>query len=298
MRAVKGERLVVPRGGTRAGAKSEKPGKRQVRRRKPPPRWRRPALVACAALAFAGACAAGAYGAWRADYPGRALAWLKETAIEGQIAFGLTVQEVIARGREGAARDELLAALDVRRGQPILSFDLAAAKARLEAIGWVREAEVSRQLPHTIEIAIRERHPLALWQHAGRLALIGRDGEVITTQGLERFAALPVVVGAQAAGHAGALLALLREEPALFSLVEAAVRVGDRRWNIRLKGGIEVRLPEGDEAAAWRRLAALERDYRILARNLVAIDLRLPDRLIVRLPTGEAERLRQPGEKT
>lgn len=297
MRAVKSERL-VPSGGTRGKAKDGKPAKRLARRRKPTPRWLRPTLIAGGALALAGSVAAGAYGAWRADYPGRALAWLDERAIESQIALGLTVQEVIARGREGAARDELLAALDIRRGQPILSFDLAAAKARLEAIGWVKTADVSRKLPHTIEIAIRERRPLALWQSSGRLALIGRDGEVITTQGLERFAALPVVVGPQAAKQAGALLALLREEPSLFDLVEAAVRVGDRRWNIRVKGGIEVRLPEGDERAAWHRLAALERNHRILARKLMAIDLRLPDRLIVRLPPGEAERLRQPGEKT
>ena len=76
------------------------------------------------------------------------------------------------------------------------------------------------------------------------------------------------------------------------------VRVGGRRWNLRLHGGVEVRLPAGEEARAWHRLAALEREHAILGRDLVAIDLRLPDRLIVRMAPGAAERAREPGEKT
>jgi cell division protein FtsQ len=65
-------------------------------------------------------------------------------------------------------------------------------------------------------------------------------------------------------------------------LVKAAVRVGGRRWNLRLKSGADVQLPEDDTAAAWNRLAEYERSHQVLKREIRILDLRLPDRLIVR----------------
>jgi cell division protein FtsQ len=62
----------------------------------------------------------------------------------------------------------------------------------------------------------------------------------------------------------------------------ALVRVGERRWNLQLKNGITIMLPEGHEAAALARLGTLQTDQALLDRPLVFIDMRLPDRLAVR----------------
>jgi cell division protein FtsQ len=64
--------------------------------------------------------------------------------------------------------------------------------------------------------------------------------------------------------------------------VRAAVRVGGRRWNLRLAGGIDVQLPEQDPSSAWLRLAQYQRSHSVLSRDVTVVDLRLPDRLIVR----------------
>ncbi len=76
----------------------------------------------------------------------------------------------------------------------------------------------------------------------------------------------------------------------------AAVRVGGRRWNVQLDDSIEVKLPEDDAAGAWTRLAEVERKQGILKRDLAAVDLRLPDRLVVTLPTDVIARPK-PGRK-
>ena len=127
-----------------------------------------------------------------------------------------------------------------------------------------------------------ERRPLALWQHEKRYALIDGEGDVIVTERLEPFSDLIVVVGRNAPPHAAELVDALDRQPELRRRVKAAVWVGDRRWNVRLEGGVDVRLPERDAAAAWARLADYQRRHRILERDVEILDLRFPDQVIVR----------------
>ncbi|MGH7040249.1 MAG: cell division protein FtsQ/DivIB, partial [Stellaceae bacterium] len=115
------------------------------------------------------------------------------------------------------------------------------------------------------------------------IELIERHGGVIPVGDLGRVAQLPLVVGPDAAVHASALLQMLGQEPALAVHVNAAIRIGDRRWNLRLDDGIEVLLPADDPAAAWTELARLEQKSAILKRDVTAIDMRLPDRLVLRV---------------
>jgi cell division protein FtsQ len=114
--------------------------------------------------------------------------------------------------------------------------------------------------------------------------LIDRDGTVIPVTDLSRFAKLPTVVGDdQARRGAAQLLDLLANEPDLASRVTAAVLVGDRRWNLRIDNTIDVLLPEDDIAGAWAKLAQLERSNRVLQRDVQTVDMRLPDRLVMRV---------------
>src|SRR5262249_10251565 len=111
---------------------------------------------------------------------------------------------------------------------------------------------------------------------------------------LDTFGRLPMVVGDDAPAHAESLLLLLATEPELMARVAAAVRIGQRRWTLHLDNGVDVALPEEDAASAWARLAALERSDRVLERDVAALDLRQPDRLIARLGTEAAARLAAP----
>lgn len=197
--------------------------------------------------------------------------------------LGFAVGDIAVEGRHTTAPATILKALAARRGTPILAVDPKRAAARLAALPWVRSAVVERRLPGTILVRLVERRPLALWQHDNRLELIDRHGAVIPVGDLGRFARLPLVVGADAASHASALLRMLAKEPELAGHVSAAIWVGDSRWNLRLDDGIEVMLPAGDPSAAWAELARLERKSMILKRDVRTIDMRLPDRLVLRV---------------
>ncbi len=264
------------RGGRQARAASK------VRRRRP---WRR-IVLASAALPVAVILLL-----WDTDWLGRQRQELGKALLEQSAAFGFAVEDVLVSGRQRTTQQSILKTLGLARGIPILAVDPEAGRQRLEALPWVANATIERRLPNIIRIGLVERRPMALWQHKGEVKVIDTEGKVIPKAVPGRFAMLPLVVGEDAPAHTADLLAMLSTEPSLRPLVTAAVRVSGRRWNLKLKGGIDVRLPEVEAARAWAELARMEREHRVLAREVVAIDLRLSDRLILRMaPEAEGKK--------
>jgi cell division protein FtsQ len=206
--------------------------------------------------------------------------------LSGEIGFRVNAVEV--EGRERASAQDVLKALGVRRGTPIFAVDPAAAKVRLEQVPWVRSASVYRRLPDTLFITMSEQRPLAFWQRGGSLVLIDRDGRPIAERNLSAYGRLPVLVGDDVPANAAAIIKMLISEPKLAEQVAAAVRIGGRRWNVEFKNGVFVALPEQDAAGAWHRLATIEKNHRVLERRVELVDLRLPDRVYLRLPSDLA----------
>jgi cell division protein FtsQ len=198
----------------------------------------------------------------------------------------------MVEGRRMVDRAAVLNTLGVKRGQPILGIDIAAARARLERLAWVESAVVERRLPDLVYVRLTERTPLALWQQEGRFSVIDAKGVVVVDGNVGAYANLPLVVGPGAPAKAEALLMLLATEPEVKARVAAAVRVGGRRWNLRLDNGVDVRLPEEDVATAIAKLAEINRSHQLVDRDVRVIDLRQPDRLVLQLGPNSAERLR------
>jgi cell division protein FtsQ len=256
--------------------------KRGQPRRRVIPWWRRRFSLTAWALLVLAALAAGGWWSWQQRWPQKLTDEVEAAAVATSVDLGFTVEEVFVVGRRETSRATLLQTLEVSRGAPILAFDIQAARKRLLALPWVQTASIERLLPDTVVVQITERRPLALWQNHGEFALIDEDGTVILRHDLEPFGGLPVVVGEDAPPHAADLMRTLATEPELMPMVRAAVRVGGRRWNVRLAGGIDVRLPEEDPSGAWKKLAEYQRVHGLLRKDVKVLDLRLPDRLIVR----------------
>lgn len=231
--------------------------------------------------------------------------WVSERIAAANASFmnatadaGLSVQDVVVSGRTRANGEEILAALDLERGSPILDVDMAAARKRIESIGWISSAEIARRLPDVIYVRVVERQPLAIWQHDGNSALVDRAGKIIQRTGLDAFSEFPLIVGEGAPHQAAQLLDLLRAYPTVANETEAAVRVSNRRWNLRLHNGIDVRLPEKNIATALDRLEEFQREHALFDRDVIAVDLRVPDRLIVRVNPNAAIPAKARGKDT
>jgi cell division protein FtsQ len=275
-RAAQARRLAAP-----VDAARTKPQRATKRPRKAaiPPLLRRAAVVALA-VALAGGTGFAGYFVWRQG--GGVIASIG-TMISGWPQFaGMTVQDISVEGRRLVSKEAVMAALDVHRGDSLLKFDPRAARAKLESIEWVESAIVERRLPDAIYVKLKERAAVALWQRDNDFVLIDRQGRLVRTVDPNYYGYLPLIAGAGAPEQITALSLLLQEVPEIGRRVRAAVWVGQRRWNITLDNLVQVMLPEEDAAAALKTLAELDRKQQLLSRDLAVIDLRLPDRLVVR----------------
>ena len=272
-----------------------------AKRRAPAGRWTLPRSARLAAIAFLCVGILAGAGTWsvRAGHLALAAAWLGDLSTRTQLAAGLRVEAVFVEGRSETDAGQIVRALEVAIGDPILALDAHTARQRLETLGWVKTARIERRLPNTLIVRLEERQAIAIWQRGGAFDLIDAEGAVIGADGLARHSHLLVVVGEGAERAAAGLIEALERAPALRERVEAAVRMGERRWNLRFKGGVDVRLPETGVEEAVARLAELDMQHDLLARDIVLIDMREPDRMVLRQSPEAAERGRAgPGDRT
>ncbi len=292
---------------TRLTRKSENSGDVDgtPRRKSVVPLWRRRSTVVIGVLVALNVVSGAIVWALKSGWAAENFANAKWALITTSIEQGFTVEDVLVTGRAETDRAKLLEALGVARGAPILAYDFEAAKARVESLPWVLHTRIERLLPDTVVVHLIERRPIALWQNQGQFALIDEEGEVITRENLGRFSNLIQVVGTDAPDHVGGLLELLETQPKLLKRVKAAVRVGGRRWDLMLAGGVDVRLPERGAPKALARLADFDQESGVLGREVRVLDLRAADRIIVRRssdlpPREDATKIQKqkPGQET
>jgi cell division protein FtsQ len=233
--------------------------------------------------------AAGVYGAVRGGHIAEIAAAIKDTADSAANAAGMRIATVSLSGQRQVSREEIFAAAGVTDHSSLLFLDVGDARARLEAIPWVAEATVRKFYPDRLQITITEREPFALWQINGKVQVIAADGTVLSNRIEPRLASLPFVVGPGAALAARDFLAVLDAYPAIRDQVRASILVAERRWNLRLKSGLDVRLPDANVEAALDTLARLDREKALLTRDITAVDLRLSDRVTVRVSDAVAQ---------
>lgn len=234
--------------------------------------------------------------AWKTSAFSRALQATSDGIYALTAKSGYVVENLYLEGRNRTPMEAIERALDIDKGAPILRLPLEEIRARLEKIESVKYAAVERALPNTLYVRVVEREPVARWQYQGKIALVDDNGAVMNGLDMAPYQSLPLIVGDNAPKHVGDLLSLLDTQPELLKRFAAAIWVGERRWNIRLRPpagadgdpeDIEVRLPEKDPKDAWKQLAELQKNQQVLDRDIKVIDLRIEGRLFIKLPESE-----------
>ncbi|MEC8177622.1 MAG: FtsQ-type POTRA domain-containing protein [Pseudomonadota bacterium] len=222
--------------------------------------------------------------------------YLRDGFFDATAKAGLHVTDITVEGRRRTQREDLLAVTQIVAGMPILRVDLDAMQTRIEKLPWVYNVTVVRRLPGIIHLHVREREPFALYEEGRKTALIDKSGDVIIRNHLQTFEHLPVLSGSGAPSRAQALMNMLQDYPVVRNRLVAAEWIGGRRWSLTLDHGGAVHLPAKNMQNALNRLMDLERERRILAVENQSIDLRLPDRILLR-PMGETSRAAPPRPK-
>jgi len=198
-------------------------------------------------------------------------------------ATGLSIDQVKITGQSETSEVEILDRLAIKQFGSLFTFDLDSARERVETLPWVARATLKKLYPETLEVAIVERLPYALWRREGELSLIDPQGRVITNTIGGRYATLPLVIGPGANTRVDEFLSLVLAHPTLTPKVRAGVLVLERRWNIVLADEVEILLPAADPAGALERVVEADAASQLLSRDIAVVDVRSPARFVVRL---------------
>jgi len=205
---------------------------------------------------------------------------------------GFAVDQIKVVGNRQTSEIDVLDKLDLDGWTSLIGFNVEAARERIASLPWVEQAAVRKIYPHTLEVRIDERQAFAIWQQGRELSVIEKSGRIIAPYSGGRQAELPLLVGAGAPRLAPEMMAKIERYPELVSRVKGYIRVGERRWDLRLDNGITVKLPEDGEDQALATLVRMERENGLLERDVAAVDMRIPDRLVLQL-TPEAASARE-----
>ena len=229
--------------------------------------WDKPALMnatADALYALAVVLALSAAAMYAARLPAFSL---REVRVEGALQH-------VTRGEiENIVRSELKGGF--------FTVNIAATRAAFERLPWVRGANVRRQWPARLDVALEEHVPFARW---GNAALVNTHGEVFQAA---YEAELPVFVGPEGAAREIAIqyryfhraLGTIGETP-------VQVRVTARRaWQVKLASGPTLELGrESIETRLGRFVALHGRTIGRLGRRIDTVDLRYANGFAVRIP--------------
>jgi cell division protein FtsQ len=226
------------------------------------------------------------------DLPAKAAGATGEAV--GQAGFRVRGYEITGLNRMARKPIDEIVAAEVGRPQPLV--DVQAIRERLLRFGWVKDARVSRRLPDTLVIDIVERQPAALWQDRQRLTLVDSEGVVLDRVRVDQMPDLPLLVGPGANARTQQLDRLTDAVPTLKPQLASATWVGQRRWDLAFQSGEIVALPEGEAAArrALVKFANVDKSAGLLGRGLKRFDLRVPGKMIVRLPQVPEAQAAQP----
>lgn len=183
------------------------------------------------------------------------------------------------------AREQEVRSLIVPEGRhSILALDPEEVKARVEGLDWVANARVRRLWPSSLVVEVERRQEYAVWRDENNeSAVIDANGERLLTERAQDHQNLLRVSGRGAGPAAPPILAALESLPAIRERTVELVRIGDRRWDIRLTSGAVVALPEAGALEALEELNRLQQQYALLDRPVTRLDMRAPGRLSVRI---------------
>ncbi|MBO6637367.1 MAG: cell division protein FtsQ/DivIB [Roseitalea sp.] len=210
------------------------------------------------------------------------------TVEQATAAMGFAVEEIELSGNTYTPVDDVFAALGLDGRRSLVSIEPVAARASLTDLPWIASARIAKVYPSKLVVEVGERAPFAVWQTGEALSVIELDGTVIGGYAAHpRLAALPLLVGKGAAETGAGFVATVQQYPAVADRVRAHIRVGQRRWDLRLDNGITIRLPETGVERALERLVTMQDELDVFGRDLAAIDMRFEDRTLFAL-TGNA----------
>lgn len=199
--------------------------------------------------------------------------------------WGMALETVKIGGNTVVPSPHILDALALPQGYPMLAINTKQHRRKLEQMGWIKSATVTKQLPNTLVVQITEHTPIAIWQNNKTYQLVSADGDLMGHSHLNKFLNLLLLVGKDAPARVHEVTAILNRMPLIRDSIKSATLQAERRWTLTTQSGIEILFPVHDAPENADFLNTMHQDKGLLNRDIIRIDLRIPDRMVIKLRT-------------
>ena len=199
--------------------------------------------------------------------------------------FDIKLKNIKILGIENTKASEVVTIVTGLRETSLASIDLKKISAEINKIDWVKKSELRKVYPSTLEVRIFEHNPIAIWFNQGNKILVDDEAQILTELNPGNFKNLKVIAGPDARKEIPAIISMIKNYPDFEKKIKSLLRVGDRRWTIRLHNGITIHLPEKNVDRAIEEIEDLDDRYALLSRYIEIIDMRLQDRIDI-LPSS------------
>lgn len=227
---------------------------------------------------------------------GKQLGTLSSQFFDFTNSLGFHVDDIVISGRLHTQKSEILEALSIDRNSNILQLNLNELKEKIESLPWIHKAKLQRTyFPNILQVDIEEKEVKSIWQFENNFYPIDAEGDIIDSDYIPTSPLL-LIIGEGAPKNIKDLMLSIQDDPEIFNRIKVANFISQRRWDIILdsiEDGITIKLPEDNIREAWQKLLYLNKTRGLLKRKLTIIDLRLENKVVVRLQQSEVDNLQQ-----
>jgi cell division protein FtsQ len=192
---------------------------------------------------------------------------------------GFCIDKIIITGNKFTDKEYILNLVDSKR--PILYIGLSKLAYRIKSTNkWIKNVRIHRILPNTLHIDVDEYEPFAILEDDNKLSVIDSQGTVIIDIPFvnENFFKQNFVVisGQNALLNLKFVKSILECKTQLSRNISSFVFISNRRWDIILKSGLTIKLPEEHP------YKALDLLHDIDLSKWTVVDMRVIDKIFVK----------------
>lgn len=225
-------------------------------------------------------------GLWLADEDRRAAMTDSVTSVVTKVQSRdeFQVRVMTIEGASPVVDRALRAMLPVDLPASSFDIDLAALRLQVMQLDAIETIDLRIKPGGILSAQVKERQPAILWRHARGIDMLDAGGHrVASVTSREVRSDLPMISGEGAERATAEALELFDAAGPILPRVRGLVRRGERRWDLVLDFDQRIMLPEQGAVVALEAAIALHRAQDMLGRDIAAVDLRDPQRPVLRL---------------
>ena len=170
------------------------------------------------------------------------------------------------------------AAAGVAPGTRANSLDLDYINSRISAVPDIKTSAVRRLPNGNLVIKVKLHKAVAIWTDGETFYPLSADGTIIARQ-IEERPENSVVFRGKLPSDISEIAKVAHNVAQHLDYLEW---IEDRRWNIHTAAGITIMLPQENPTASVNALMILDKNHKILSRNIQLLDMRDTSRILVK----------------